>query len=355
MYSLIFSISILLLFACIVFWNCERHSYHSFSRESCLIYLNQLRGIFAVEIVIGHVVRDEHTILYPLGKFMICSVAFFFFVSAFGMAVSYEKGTENLAVGGVKYNSYVSTRFILSKPVYLLILSIIVFALGIVVDVFCNNDLSYIASPIVYTYLVKTNWYIWSMIIFYLLFFFAYKYAYKYHIFIICVVTVLLSILMYLNGFAEAWLASSFAFPFGLIVGEHFSAVKEFIFSWKGFTTLIILSIFGLSCLMVSVENMVSLVFMRNSMCLATIMILLYMCSFFKLGNNSIARWLNRYSAGIYLSQFIWLEVTESYGLNYMIRIPVVLAATLLSGMLLYPISTWIKRLLCRHKVTLKQ
>lgn len=47
--------------------------------------MNALRGIFAIEIVIGHVVRYENTWLYPFGKFMIISVAFFFFVSAFGM------------------------------------------------------------------------------------------------------------------------------------------------------------------------------------------------------------------------------------------------------------------------------
>lgn len=100
MYSLILSICILLFFVYIIFGNCEKHSSHNISRESCLTYLNRLRGIFAIEIVIGHVVRDEQTILYPLGKFMICSVAFFFFVSAFGMAVSYENSTENLLGGG---------------------------------------------------------------------------------------------------------------------------------------------------------------------------------------------------------------------------------------------------------------
>lgn len=335
MYSLIFSICILFLFVLLVFWNCKRPSYHNLSRESYLQNLNNLRGLFAMEIVIGHVIRYERTILYPMGKFMICSVAFFFFISAFGMVVSHEK-KEN----------YLSLNFILSKPVYLLILSIIIFILNAGIDAVCPNDLSFFTPHILHTYLTNTNWYIWSQIIFYLLFFFTYKYLYKFRIPFICIITILMTIVMYLNGFIEGWWASSYAFPLGLIVGEHFSAVKKFIFSWKGILTVVLLSLFGLSCLFVSTESIVSFVFMRNSMCLAATLILFYICSFLTLGNHSVAHYLNKYSTEIYLTQFIWLRLTESYGFNYMIRMPIVVIATLVSAMLLHPIVISIKKTL---------
>lgn len=335
MYSFIFSLCILLFFILIVFWKAEKNVPQNLSKDSYLQSLNNLRGIFAIEVVIGHVVRYEHTILYPMGKFMICSVAFFFFVSAFGMAVSFEKK-----------KNYVSARFILSKPVYLLVLSIVMFILNMGIDVICANDFSYVASPLLYTYLVKTNWYIWSQIIFYLLFFFSYKYAYKFHILLICVATVLLSVIMYLGGFSEAWVASSFAFPCGLIVGEYFLSIKRFVFSWKGVMTLIILSLFGLSSLLVHTENIISLIFMRNSMCIAVIMILFYSCGFFTFGNHSVARFLNKYSTAIYLSQFIWLEVTELYGCEYITRMLVVLIATFMSATLLHPVIVFIRNTL---------
>lgn len=333
MCSYIFSFCVLFAFSLIVFWNCKKHSSSHLTREFYLQNLNNLRGIFALEIVIGHVVRYEQTILYPLGKFMICSVAFFFFVSAFGMAVSYEKKKD-----------YVNIGFILSKPVYLLTLSLLIFILSMGVDTVCPNNLSYLISPLWHSYLTKTNWYLWSLIVFYLLFFFSYKYLYKFHLSFICIITILLSIIMYLNGSSEAWVASSFAFPFGLIVGEHFKTVRQFIFSRKGILTLIALTLFGLSCLLITTENITSLVFMRNSMCLASIIILLYICSFLTLGNHAIAHYLNKYSTEIYLSQFIWLEVTGSYGLHYMVRMPLVLTATFLSAMLLHPIVKSIKK-----------
>ena len=338
MNSLIFSLCILLLFVLLIFWNCKRQPDRNLSRESYLQNLNNLRGLFALEIVIGHVIRYEQTILYPMGKFMICSVAFFFFVSAFGMAVSYEKK-----------NNYLSLHFILSKPVYLLILSVLIFILNAGIDAVCPNDLLFFTPPyILHAYLTKTNWYLFSLILFYLLFFFTYKYLYKVRIPFICAVTVLMTVVMYLTGFIEGWWASSFAFPLGLIVGEHFTAVKKFLFSIKGIVTVMLLSLFGLSCLFVSEENIISFVFMRNSMCLAAILILLYVCTFLTLGNHTIARYLNRYSTEIYLTQFIWLRLTESYGLNYMIRMPIVLAATLISAMLLQPIVLFVKKALMR-------
>ena len=52
---------------------------------------NSLRGLFAIEIVVGHVIRYEKTWLYPLGKFMLISVAFFFFVSGWGLGVPFTK------------------------------------------------------------------------------------------------------------------------------------------------------------------------------------------------------------------------------------------------------------------------
>ncbi len=184
------------------------------------------------------------------------------------------------------------------------------------------------------------------MIIFYFLFFFTYKYFYKLHIPIIGTITVLLAVVMYLNNFPEKWVASSFAFPLGLIVGEHFNAFIKFIFSRKGILTTIFLSVFGLSFFLVHTENLVSLVFMRNSICLAAIIILLYFCSFFTLKNHAVTRYLNKYSTEIYLSQFIWLQLTASYGWNYMIRMPIVITATLVSAMLLHPVVTLIKKTL---------
>lgn len=247
MHSFLFSVFILILIACLILWGCKKQT-TALSRENCLQNLNDLRGLFALEIVLGHVVRYEHTILFPLGKFMICSVAFFYFVSAFGMAVSFERK-----------KNYLNLNFLLSKPFYLFILSLVFFLLGMIIDAVCPNDLSYITPGIRWAYLLTTNWYIWELIGFYLLFFCVYKFMPRFRVLFLCIITLILSVILYHKGFWEAYVASTFAFPAGLLCGEYFAQVKKFLLSCKGILTAVLLGTFGLCCLLVRTESMLSL------------------------------------------------------------------------------------------------
>lgn len=328
LFSILYCLIVLLLFCFLILRCCKKRGKdYCITRESSLQNLNNLRGLFAIEIVMGHIVRYENTILFPFGKFMICSVAFFFFVSAFGMAVSFEK-KEN----------YLGIRFILSKPLYLFILSIIIFIFGMIIDAICPNNLRYLDSGILHAFLLQTNWYIWEQIAFYFIFFLVYKFMPKYRVAFISILTVALSIVLYQKDFWEAYVASTFAFPAGLFCGEHFLQFKKFLYSRKGAIATTFLSIFGLSCLLVETESLMSIVFMRNAICLATIMIVFYGCNHFTVGNNLAARYLCKYSTEIYLSQFICIQLAESYQWNYMIRMPIVLLATLLIANVLHPI-----------------
>lgn len=335
MHSLIYSLLIILLLICLLLWNCRKRDNITLSRESCLQNLNDLRGLFALEIVMGHVVRYENTILYPLGKFMICSVAFFYFVSAFGMAVSYEKKKD-----------YLNLRFLLAKPIYIFALAILFFIAGIIADILCPSDLTYIDHGILWGFRITTNWYIWELIGFYLIFFFIYRYIPRFRILLICTITLILSVIMYLNGFWEAYVASTFAFPAGLVCGEYFSNMKEFLYSLRGVCTAAFLGIFGLCCLFMNQESMVTIVFMRNSLCLSAVMIIWYACNYFTLGANPAARFLNKYSAEIYLSQFICIRLAESYGWNYMARMPFVLITTIVLAVLMRPVVIKIRKVL---------
>ena len=343
MHSLLFSVFILILIACLILWGCKtRKQPNTLSRENCLQNLNDLRGLFALEIVIGHVVRYEHTILFPLGKFMICSVAFFYFVSAFGMAVSFGRKKH-----------YLNLSFLRSKPLYLWILSLVFFLIGIAVDAICPNDLSYITPGIRWAYLLTTNWYIWELIGFYLILFCLYKFMPRFRVLFICIITLILSVAMYQKGFWEAYVASTFAFPAGLLFGEYFTQVKKFLLSCKGILVTVLLGIFGLCCLLVRTENMLSIVFMRNALCLSVIIITFYICTRFTLADNPIARFLCRYSTEIYLSQFIWIRFSESYGWNYMMRMPFVIASTLAMAVIIHPIVNMIRKILSPKQCSL--
>lgn len=73
----LFSVMIYVFFAMLLLWGSRPAKVER--EEDYFSNFNSLRGLFAIEIVIGHVIRYESGLLYPLGKFMIISVAYFFF------------------------------------------------------------------------------------------------------------------------------------------------------------------------------------------------------------------------------------------------------------------------------------
>ena len=120
--------------------------------EDFFFSFNRLRGFFALEIVVGHVVRYESSLLYPIGKFMIISVAFFFFVSAYGMARSYDAKEDYLH------------GFLFSKFSYLLTIAVIAYLHSLIIyflftgsiepkhinskRIFYFNELVHLGTPI---------------------------------------------------------------------------------------------------------------------------------------------------------------------------------------------------------------
>lgn len=214
------------------------------------------------------------------------------------------------------------------------------------VDWICPNDLNYFkpGEGIIRTFFVSTNWYIWELIGFYIIFFVVYKYMTGFRVFVIFGITIVLSVVMYRIGIKEAYIASTFAFPLGLLFGEYFERVRKFLFSYKGVFTTAALGLFGMCCLLFRNENILSMVFMRNALCMAAIVIVFYGSTHFTLGNNLIVKALGKYSAEIYLSQFVWLRLTESYGWSYMIRMPLVVAATVIMAVAMHPVVGVVRR-----------
>lgn len=306
------------------------------NREKTLKQLNALRGLFALEIIIGHSIRYEIGILYPLGKFMICSVAFFFFVSAYGMVISFQNK-----------KNYLEVSYLKNKILYLFLIATLTYVLNNLID-FCLKDynLRYLENIKSFEYFFKnTNWYIWQQIIFYIAFFAVYKYFYKYRIWGISLLSIGLPIIFYLCDMPECWCASSFAFAFGIIVAEYYSKVKEFVDSIWGKLTLIVLIMFGCASLLVENETLLSMVFMRNSICIASIIIMFYISKLDFLGNNPVSRLLTKYSLELYLSQFVWLGLVDYLGLGYWRKIAFVLLSTIITAAVIHFPFKFIKKI----------
>ena len=321
----------ILVYAVFAFLLLFRIKAHPFCAEPAFFSgFNRLRGLFALEIVVGHVVRYENSLLYPLGKFMIISVAFFFFVSAYGMARSFHRKQNYL------------THFLFPKCAYLLLLAAIAYAHSLLVRLLAGEPID--PGRILGGFFVSTNWYIWELLFFYILFYLVYRFLPRYRVIVILAVTAAGTVLCYSSGLAQGYYSSSLAFPVGLLFCERFDAVTGFLKTVPGKIMTFLLTCAGLSSLAFGPDSVIGMVVLRNLMCLSGLILLTYFLAYFT-PDNFFLRILGKYSTEIYLYQFVFLQLTGEI-LPWPVRIPVVFALTFLSALLLSPLNRLVRRAL---------
>lgn len=323
---MLFSLFIYALFAFFVLYGIR---FQKIDNESAYFQsFNALRGLFALEIIVGHVIRYESTLLYPIGKFMIISVAFFFFVSSWGLCRSFH--TKNCYL----------QHFLLPKCGYLLALSLIAYLIRILVF-WCTGRLHFNGN-IIQDYLSCTNWYIWELLFFYLLFYLIYKYLKKYRVLLFFVITFAAATAVFFIGMPQGYYSSALAFPAGLFFYEYFSTVTGFLQKAAGKIFVFLASLLGLSSLLLNASSLLGMVYLRNLMCLAALCILFYVLTYFRI-NNFFLKKLGKYSTEIYLYQFVFLDIFLTQP-DWRIRMLLVCFFTLLSAIILHPIHTLLKK-----------
>jgi len=324
--------SILLLIVC---FGCARKA--ALDQTEILQRLNDLRGVFAVEIVIGHVIRYEKTLLFPLGKFMIISVAFFFFVSAWGLVNSFNQKKNYL------------NNFLLNKVGYIVILVVISFLFNYIIDYFVPFSLNYYNSGelLLKTIWETTNWYLWELVGFYIIFYLCYKYVKGYNALISFAITIVFVTLAFMRGWQECWYASAIAFPVGLVMGTYNEQIMKFINSYKGYAITSLMVILGLSSQLFSKKSLFGMAYLRNIMCMSVLLILIYICQTYKMSNRVID-FLGNYSTEIYLFQFTWLGIFLSTKMHYSLKVILVLGLTIITAVIFHPIIQRLKRMVIR-------
>ncbi len=316
--SMAADVFILALFAALLLFKAKRVDA---AGDDYFYRLNALRGFFAAEIVIGHVVRYEKCLLYPLGKMMIISVAFFFFVSAYGLARSYDRK-----------EGYIKT-FPRQKILYLVLLAVTAFLFSAALEMVLQNGGKYVpqgAKDILPKFLETTNWYIYEAIIFYVLFMVIYSFVpRKARVAVFGAASLILGIVFFLCGAKQGYYSSVMGFSAGLAFYEYREKILGVMKKPLGMVSCAFLTAAGLMSLLLPNDSLLGMVILRNIMNIAAIMLLIYVVSYFSFGNGAMA-FLTKISAEIYLFQFPWLDVFKKaplYG-----RLGAVLACTVITA-----------------------
>ena len=301
-----------------------------------LARLNKLRGLFAVVIVIGHSVQGhmESTYLYAFEKLLCICVAYFFFVSAYGITLSAAKREDYF------------NGFMVRKCGYILFLSIIAYLVEIISNYVVYHNKGF-EENIVVAFFKYTNWYVWEVIGFYILLRIVFGVIKSHRGVVLLMVAVVTGVIMYTFRVYEPYYTAIFAFPMGVLVAEHREGFYKLL-NDKKLVYILVLAVFsacGLGCFVLPEGIIIRDLFMRNSMGIGAVLALILVVSRINVG-NAFLKFLTKYSAEIYIFQFVWIRQAAKMGYSYKIVLVYILIMTLLCAVIFHYIDEKVKSML---------
>lgn len=171
--------------------------------------VNVLKGICAVEIMIGHIgLQTNDLVLYANRKAGILFVGVFLFLSGYGLMYSRDH-KEGYMKG-----------FIIKRSVRILLPAYVIYVLIQFVEVVLEQDLSIFWNIIdIHNFIVSNNWFIWEILGFYILF--GLLFWMEKHWKVLGGVLIGLSVIFIIVAFwmriANPWYGSTLCFGLGIV------------------------------------------------------------------------------------------------------------------------------------------
>ena len=215
-------IDVLLAILIIAFFICirkEKNKSDYLSKDKCLA----LRGILSIFIVIHHLTDNllyEGFLFYQFRRVGYFIVAIFFFLSGYGLMLSYLKKGRNYFKGYWKNRiGYLFIVYFLTAVLYTAYHNIFIKS-GITLETFIK---SFYNSETI----VSSSWYIIVQLLFYILFWIAFckldKSKVKLGLLIISILVIAIMFAFHLGGYPTYWYLSDIAF----IIGIAYAFYKE--------------------------------------------------------------------------------------------------------------------------------
>lgn len=317
----------------------------SFQRENenqieLLNRFNNLRGVFAIMIIIGHCsMRFEKEVL-PLmliHKFNMVGVCFFLFISGWGLSYSYlEQGKE-------------LRGFVKRKIAYLFIASVISSIVYFGLNEVALKGSRDLVSIFIFI-LKNTNWYIWESCFFYAVFYICAKSKRKNMLLLIHYIAALVICVLALNlHWDRAFYFSAFCFPTGILLNRYWYKIQLKLENYK-YLPLVVFFVGGISALSVATpqDSFFGGVLLRNCFGIMSMAILFIIMRYVRI-DNFILRFLKRISLELYLYQFAVMTavklIYENLGLDVDLSyVILVIGALMISCYFISKLDTVIKQ-----------
>ena len=211
--------------------------------EKLVYRMNQLRGVFAVLIVIGHCsghFEREWLPFYLIHKFNMVGVCFFLFISGLSMTYHFSHDSNYL------------NHFIKNKVIFLIIVALLSRIVGLVLKMLSGITCSWNASLV-----IDWNWYINEMLFFYVAFYVSFRaipFKTCREIFLLTLTIILFFITIYFfrygewRGWQKEYFISCFSFVYGTFFGEYYECLEKIFCRKKGICCSVLFLVSLLCC-----------------------------------------------------------------------------------------------------------
>lgn len=251
-----------------------------------------LRGICAVEIMIGHIgLATGSTVLYPNGKAGILFVGIFFMLSGYGLSYCFKNKTDYLK------------HFLTRRTLKLLIPAYLAYMVYILISWLVLNQGTIFDLINLKNFFPVINWYVWEQLFFYLVFWIAYRFLPKWRNVLIGVVSLGTIIIAFVLKIDNPWYGSTMCFLLGIYYYKLNQ--KELMISLKRKSVLfvflgIILMLSMITFYVLGNESVLGNPIARNIASLCFCIMILIMLSEVEIGNMA-SRFLGKCSYEIFL------------------------------------------------------
>lgn len=290
-------------------------------RDELFFSLNSLRGIFALEIVLGHCVRYESCPLTPLGNFMLISVGYFFFVSGYGLARSYHTKPGYMDI----FIKHRILKLLILAIEALIIVTLIAYISPVITDF---KDIP--TDPLIFakSALVRTNWYMRELMLLYICFFIVFRFVKKYRIALLFTFIVIICAILYMTGYTRCWFASIICFPLGIVFYENIDLILDRLKTVSGKLITVFFTGLGLMLSLLNYPQLTGQSFevtemmyalSNNILCIGFILLLIMILIYLKPGNR-ILSFFTSIATPMYLFQFIFVAIAEKADMSYPVK-----------------------------------
>ena len=316
-----------------------------FSKEQA----TALRGICAVEIMLGHIgLATGSVVLYPNKKAGILFVGIFFALSGYGVVYSTAHKEDYL-------RNFLAVRLVrMLLPVYFI--KLIMMGSEYYVGRCLGRTYAGISCE---EFFFRHNWYVWEQLAFYLIYWLAYKILPKYAEIIVGMVSLAFIAAAFMAGMDNPWYGSSLCFVLGMyyyrfeksrcdtiIIGRR----KNVFYSRVMYYIVIAAAMFVMAIAIVAYvflgnESILGNPVARNTASILFCVVIIMLLSKYKIG-NAASRFLGKCSYEIFLLHPYLLVILQQFSFVSIVWFGIL--TVILSIVLAYVVHWGLERCLMR-------